>query len=116
MNHPDPLSESLETIFWVTILQFFDVDPGSGREKIWIRDKHLGSATLLHNKLRKCHYAYTVPVSSTEHLNTKSNEKYSQKMYNRANDRLQKYLVSEYIIKIYLKGSKDSSTQEATSP
>jgi hypothetical protein len=37
-------------------------------------------------------------------------------MYNRANNGLKKYLVSEYIIKIYLKGSNDSSTQEATSP
>jgi hypothetical protein len=37
-------------------------------------------------------------------------------MYNRANNGLNKYLVSKYILKIYLKGSKDSSTQEATSP
>jgi hypothetical protein len=28
MNNPDPISESLETIFWVKILQFFDADPG----------------------------------------------------------------------------------------
>jgi hypothetical protein len=43
MNIPDHISESLETIFWVTILKFFDVDadqemfltldPGSGTEK-----------------------------------------------------------------------------------
>jgi hypothetical protein len=38
MNNPDPISESLETIFWVKILKFFDVDPASGMEKIWIRD------------------------------------------------------------------------------
>jgi hypothetical protein len=30
MNNSDHISESLETIFWVTILQFFDADPGSG--------------------------------------------------------------------------------------
>ncbi len=66
MNNPDHISESLETIFWVKILLFFDEDPGSGMEKkirfrdpgrknsdqIWkkfesgIRDKHPGSATL----------------------------------------------------------------------
>jgi hypothetical protein len=30
MNNPYHVSESLETIFWVEILKFFDVDPGSG--------------------------------------------------------------------------------------
>jgi hypothetical protein len=53
-----------KTTFWVKILEFFDVDPGSGMEKIRIRDpgwekfgsggigdgkksdKHHGSATL----------------------------------------------------------------------
>jgi hypothetical protein len=30
MNSPDHISESLETIFWVKILQFFDADPGYG--------------------------------------------------------------------------------------
>jgi hypothetical protein len=38
MNNPDNISESLETIFWVKILQFFDADKGSRMEKIWIRD------------------------------------------------------------------------------
>jgi hypothetical protein len=28
MNNPDHISESLKTIFWVKILQFFDADPG----------------------------------------------------------------------------------------
>jgi hypothetical protein len=37
-NKPDHISESLQTIFWVKILKFFDADPGSGMEKIWIRD------------------------------------------------------------------------------
>ncbi len=63
MNNPDHISESLETISWVKIpvLKFFDADPawekfGSlmenlrildpGWKKIWIRDKHPGSATL----------------------------------------------------------------------
>jgi hypothetical protein len=32
MNNPDhiPYPRSLETIFWVKILKFFDVDPGGG--------------------------------------------------------------------------------------
>jgi hypothetical protein len=49
MNNPDHMSESLETIFWVKILKFFDADPGtvrdgknsdpgSGMKKIRIRD------------------------------------------------------------------------------
>jgi hypothetical protein len=46
MNHPDHISESLETIFWVKILKLY-ADPGSGMEKIRIRDKHPGSATPL---------------------------------------------------------------------
>jgi hypothetical protein len=51
MNRPDPISESLETIFWV----FFDADSVSGMEKFRIRDKHPGSATLLDKKLWKCY-------------------------------------------------------------
>ncbi len=38
MSHPDHIYESLETIFWVKILKFFDADPGSGVETICIRD------------------------------------------------------------------------------
>jgi hypothetical protein len=38
MNNPDHISESLETIFWVKILKFFDADPGSGMKRIRIRD------------------------------------------------------------------------------
>jgi hypothetical protein len=47
MNNPDHISESLETIFGVKILKFFDADlgsngkypdPGSVMEKTWIRD------------------------------------------------------------------------------
>ncbi len=40
------ISERLETNFWVKMLKFFDADPGSGMEKIRIRDlgrKKLGS-------------------------------------------------------------------------
>jgi hypothetical protein len=44
MNNPDHISESLKINFWVK--KFFDADPGSGMEKILIRDKHPGSATL----------------------------------------------------------------------
>ena len=46
MNNPDHISESLETIYWAIILKFFYADPGSGMEKIRIRDKHPGSAIL----------------------------------------------------------------------
>jgi hypothetical protein len=38
MSNPDPISESLEAIFWVKILKFFYADPGSGMENIRIRD------------------------------------------------------------------------------
>ncbi len=47
LNNPDHFSESLEIFFWVKILEFFDAYPGSGMEKIQIRDKHPGSATLV---------------------------------------------------------------------
>jgi hypothetical protein len=30
MNIPDHVSESLETIYWLKTLKFFDADPGSG--------------------------------------------------------------------------------------
>jgi hypothetical protein len=51
MNNPDHISGNLETIFWVKILKFFKPDLGlkkfgSGMEKIRIRGKHPGSATL----------------------------------------------------------------------
>ncbi len=38
LDNPDHISESLETIFGVKILQFSDVDPGSGMGKIRIGD------------------------------------------------------------------------------
>jgi hypothetical protein len=47
MNNPNHISESLESIFWVNIL---DADPGwNGIEKFGsgIRDKYPGSTTLL---------------------------------------------------------------------
>jgi hypothetical protein len=56
MNILDHISKSLETIFWVKILKFFDAcgsgsgnlfDPGSGMENIRIWDKHPRSATLV---------------------------------------------------------------------
>ncbi len=52
MNNPDDFSESLETIFWVKIRKFFDADPGSGMEKIRIRDgkiRNIGDNLLLSN-------------------------------------------------------------------
>jgi hypothetical protein len=44
------ISESLETIFWVKIIKFFDADPDPGIFSTLdpsIRDKHPGSATLI---------------------------------------------------------------------
>jgi hypothetical protein len=54
MNNPDHISESLETIFWVKILKFFDADPGSGMEKFGsgTRDNHPESTTLHDNVTR----------------------------------------------------------------
>ncbi len=46
MNNPDHISESLETMFWIKILKFFDANPVSRMEKMRIRNKHPGSATL----------------------------------------------------------------------
>ncbi len=50
MNILDHISKSLETIFWVKILKFFNADPDPGFQiwdgKIRIQDEHLGSATL----------------------------------------------------------------------
>jgi hypothetical protein len=53
MNNPEHISESLETIFWVKTLKFFDADPGSGLEKIQNRDKHTGSVTLTERKRKE---------------------------------------------------------------
>jgi hypothetical protein len=49
MNNPDHISESLETIFWVKILKFFDADPGRKKFGSGIQDgknSDPGSATL----------------------------------------------------------------------
>ncbi len=43
IDNPDHISESLETIFWVKKLKFFDAAPGSGMEKIRFRDKQLNT-------------------------------------------------------------------------
>jgi hypothetical protein len=40
INNPDLISESLETIFWVKIPKFTDVDPGTWMGKIRIRDRY----------------------------------------------------------------------------
>jgi hypothetical protein len=54
-EQPGSYFRELKTIFCVKILKFFDADPGwkkfgSGMEKIRIRDKHPGSATLVQRK------------------------------------------------------------------
>jgi hypothetical protein len=46
MNNLDHISESLETIFWVIILKFFDADPGWKKFGSGNQDKYPGSATL----------------------------------------------------------------------
>jgi hypothetical protein len=58
---PDHIFESLETVFWVKNTYFLlfgsgsgfrnPFDPGSGMEKIRIRDKHSGFATVLGSLL-----------------------------------------------------------------
>ncbi len=47
MNNPDHISESLETIFWVKILKFFDADP-----EYWI-NTHLPQCYLLKYAFRR---------------------------------------------------------------
>jgi hypothetical protein len=60
MNNPNHISESLESIILVKMLQFFDADPGSGMKKFGsgirdgrnrIRGKHPGSATPLNKMI-----------------------------------------------------------------
>jgi hypothetical protein len=51
MNNSDHISESLETIFMIKIIKFFDADPRFGMEKVRIRDKHAGYATLPFSKV-----------------------------------------------------------------
>jgi hypothetical protein len=84
MNNPDHISESLETIFWVKILKFFDADPGFEKEEIRIRDgkkfgsrirkKHTGSATLLRER-------FHIALSSTRY-NLKKLGKFTSKLLN----------------------------------
>jgi hypothetical protein len=38
-EQPGPYTRGLRNNFWVKILKFFDADPGSGMEKIRIRDR-----------------------------------------------------------------------------
>jgi hypothetical protein len=42
MNNAAHISESIETIFWVKILKFFDADSGSGMEKFGTGNRDLG--------------------------------------------------------------------------
>jgi hypothetical protein len=74
MNNPDHIFESLETIFWVKILKFFVADPGSEMEKIRIRDKHSGSATLVSYCLLSCKgqvpYFYIIACLQQEYFNS----------------------------------------------
>jgi hypothetical protein len=45
-KQPGSYFRELRNNFWVKILKFFDADPGSGMEKILIREEHSGSAKL----------------------------------------------------------------------
>jgi hypothetical protein len=53
MNNPDHISDSLKTIIFGLnrVLKFFHANPGSGMEKLRIRDpgKHPGSATMMRS-------------------------------------------------------------------
>jgi hypothetical protein len=65
MNIPDHISESLETIFWIRILKFFDAnpdpvpgsgnlfDPGSGKEKIRIRIRNTDKKKHFQSSIRE---------------------------------------------------------------
>ncbi len=58
----DHISKSFETIFWVKILKFFDVDPGW--KKIRICDKHPESAALLSQRhIFLCRQLYELPTN-----------------------------------------------------
>jgi hypothetical protein len=43
MNNPNHISDSLETNFWVRILQFFDAVPGWKKFGSETRDEHPGT-------------------------------------------------------------------------
>ena len=75
MNKPDHISESLETVFWVKILKFFDADPGwkkfgsgirDGKDRF--RDPDSGKSSRIRNTESKCNIVivkkshYTNPV------------------------------------------------------
>jgi hypothetical protein len=64
MNNPGHISESLDIIFWVKILKFFDADPGNGIEKFRsrIRDKYPGSATLATSHIIDLVWLYRSPI------------------------------------------------------
>jgi hypothetical protein len=47
MNIPDHISESLETIFELKILKFFDADPGSGKFDLGFGMKKFGSGIII---------------------------------------------------------------------
>jgi hypothetical protein len=66
-NNPDHISESLKTIFGVKLLKFSDADPGSGMEKVRIRDNHFGSATLESKETKmSTDIIYFIPLSCFE--------------------------------------------------
>ncbi len=56
MNNPDRIFREFKINFLGLkyLGTFFDADPGSGLEKILIRDKHPGSATLRTSSPRSC--------------------------------------------------------------
>ncbi len=49
MNNPDHISESLETIFWVKILKFFDLVQDPGYEKRDMKNSDPGETYRIHN-------------------------------------------------------------------
>jgi hypothetical protein len=57
MNNPDHISESLETIFWVKILKFFDADP-TGMEKVRSRERKKFGSGINILDLQHCYYVF----------------------------------------------------------
>ncbi len=105
MNIPDHISESLETVFRLKMLKFFDADPGYCwtwiRDLGWkkfrfrIRDKHSGPATLkpevhhLSSHMRPIilvHIRYTDIFRLLSDTSSKSLQTFASALYGRGAD------------------------------
>ncbi len=75
MNNSDHISESLETIFWVKILKFFDADPGTEMEKIRIRDKNISDPQHCCYNNKKYSYLGRIEIVTWERTTTERTER-----------------------------------------